>query len=108
MKYWGLSTIVQSPFMAGVYAIEIQQSMVTGCMLSSAAFVAASEVAARTPAQEAPNLAIVHGTDAPPRRVYIRYPELGEWLRLERGTIAVEEVDGGESLLWQVVVDALH
>jgi hypothetical protein len=106
MKHWGLSVIAGSPLLAGVYAVELQQSMKTGRMLSQATFSACSAVAAYTPAQEAPSLAIVHSEGAPPRRVYLRYPELNEWPRLERGSLTAE--DAGPDILWHIVVDALH
>lgn len=106
MKHWGLSVIAESPLLAGAYAVEVQQSMKTGRMLSQATFLACSAVAVHTPGQEAPSLAIVHSEGAPPRRVYLRYPELNEWFRLERGSLTAE--DAGPDTLWLVMVDALH
>ncbi len=106
MRYWSMSTLAQSPLMAPCFMAELMDALRTGREISNAAFIAYGDVAAHTVPVDAPNLVIVHGEDAPPRRVYLRYPELNEWFRLERGGLTAEDATDGT--LWHVMVDALH
>lgn len=100
MRYWPLSIIRDSPLMAPAYAMELYGAM-DAPYISQGALIACNEVSNHTRHIET-SLVIVHGTDAPMRRVYIRYPEFDEWMRLERGGfIATDESFG-------FVVDALH
>lgn len=53
-------------------------------MPSEAAYYAAMAAAQGVEAVDAPNLIVVEAIGAPSRRVFTKYPELTEWLRLER------------------------
>jgi hypothetical protein len=100
MRYWGLSHIVSSPALPPAYAAELRDFYYAPP--SRAAYYAALGVCKDLPAVEAPNIVIVESIGAPNRRMFIDYPTLTEWLRLER--TAVMEHDGYTFML----MDALH
>jgi hypothetical protein len=100
MKYWGLSHIVNNPALPPAYSTELAN--LHRVAPSEAAYYAAIGVCERMPAIEAPNLVIIETLGAPNRRMFTDYPDLTEWLRLERA--AVMENDGFTFML----LDALH
>lgn len=102
MKYWPLSLIAESPLLPPAYFMEVTDAGRT-CNMSRGAFLACGDVAMRTAPVDAPNMVVMESPGAPARRVYVRFPECEEWLRLERGGV----VAGDDGLL-HVLIDALH
>lgn len=101
MRYWPLSVIVNSPLMAPAYAMELFKVCATQ-HLSQGAFLACSDVTARTKPVET-CMAIVESVNAPMRRVYTEYPDFEEWMALERSGFVLDE-----SGFFGFVIDALH
>lgn len=85
MKYWPFSVIKQSPLMPPAFAWEL--SGFHKRIPSEMAFQACLNVARHTTPMDAPSLLIIESTDAPLRYMYADYPEIDEWLRLERAGV---------------------
>ena len=100
MKYWPLWFATQSQSLPAPYRLELQNFYRQAP--SEPAFYAIMAAAQEMPAVDAPNLSIVVGEDSPSRRVFARYPDVSEWLRLERTCV----MDDGEQTF--IHVEALH
>lgn len=100
MRYWPLSVIAQSPLVPSAFVAELRDFCLK--MPSQGAFYAAMAVAGHTEPVEAPNLVVIQSIGAPNRRAYVDYPELDEWLNLERATVME---NNGYAF---VLMDALH
>jgi hypothetical protein len=85
MRYWPLTTILNSPLLPTAYALELEQFYHKP--LSRNAFHSVMEVAHHTPAIEAPATVLIESDGAPNRLAYTDYPEFYEWMRLERTTV---------------------
>lgn len=103
MNYWPLSTIAQSPLAQHPGFVHELSQVYATCYLSPAAFHACGEIARRTVSESMPNLGIVETVNAPPRQIFVGYPDAVEWQRLERGGV----VEGSNGMLY-VIIDALH
>lgn len=100
MKYWPMSEIAQSPLLAPGYASELREFYRN--KPSEGAFYAAIAVSRHMRPIEAPHLVVIQSVGTTNRRAYTDYPEIGEWLALERA--AVMENDG----FTFIMMDALH
>lgn len=98
MKFWPLSAVAE--MVPPAYAAELQQ--VATKLPSHGAFFAAIDASRTMVPIEAPNLVIIESVDGPNVRAYVGYPQMHEWLRLERA--AVMETDDGYVFVLQDVL----
>lgn len=107
MRYWHFSDIRNSPFMPAWLVPDLDRGACTG-QLTHSAFMAATDTAAHMPPADVPSLAIVENLDEngiliSARRMFTRYPDTEEWLRLERGCIVL-----GDSGIFYIIIDEMH
>lgn len=100
MKYWPLSTLINSPLMPGPYALEL--NYLYERPLTQRSYNACIDVARHTPGLDT-GLVVIESVDAPMHRAYVERPSCDEWARLERAGV-LRSVAGTMFL----TMDALH
>ena len=90
MRFWPLHVMACNPLLAAPYQLELQNFYLR--TMSKPAYHATIDAARQTPAVDAPNLVIIETEGTNPRRMYVEYPEIDEWLRLERTCVMENDV----------------
>lgn len=101
MRYWPLSTLAASPVMPSWFLPELLYG--PDHMITPAAAHACGHIAMSTPAVVAPKLCMVENEGSYFRRLYTDYPNIEEWLRLERRCVV--QFKDGQLMLF---CDGLH
>lgn len=104
MKYWPLSQLALSELLPWQHAAAVYELQHRGrSYLPHGAIGALGYVASHLPAADAPQLTIIESANADHRHIYLDYPGIDEWLRLERSGVLLD--DAG---VMHMVIDALH